>query len=86
MSFLQYVFAEIVNLRNTYPVLEPDCALIILYEVQTSAFFHKIFDLLNLGITNLTFVYFWFQGWFYLYGNSFCVSNYSQVEIFKIFC
>jgi hypothetical protein len=33
MSFLQYGFTETVNLRNTYPILELDCALIILCEV-----------------------------------------------------
>jgi hypothetical protein len=85
MSFLHYGFTETVNLRNTYPVLEPDCALIILREVQTSALCHKIFNLLNLGITNLTFTYFLLQGRFYLYGNSLCVSNYSQIELLKVF-
>jgi hypothetical protein len=38
---------------------------------------HNIFDLLNFDITNLTFTYFLFQGRFYLYNNTHCVSNYS---------
>jgi hypothetical protein len=33
MGFLQYGLTEAVNLRNTYPVLEPYCALFILHEV-----------------------------------------------------
>jgi hypothetical protein len=38
MGFLQYGLTEAVNLRNTYLVLEPYCALLILHEVWTSTF------------------------------------------------
>jgi hypothetical protein len=58
MGFLQNGFMEAVNLRNTYPVLEPYCALFILREVWTSTLCHQIFDLLNFSITDLTLAYF----------------------------
>jgi hypothetical protein len=86
MSFLQYGFIETINLKNTYLVLKLDCALLVLCEVWTSALYHQIFDFLNFSITNLTFLYILLQGWFYFYSNSLCMSNYSQVEPFKVIC
>jgi hypothetical protein len=58
MGFLQNGFAEAVNLRNTYPILEPYCALLILHELWTSTFCQQIFDFLNLSISDLTLAYF----------------------------
>jgi hypothetical protein len=86
MSFFQYGLTETVNLRNTYPVLELDCALLILREVRTSTVCHQVFDLFNFSISNLTLSYLLLQGRFYFYSNSLCVSNYSQVEPFKVIC
>jgi hypothetical protein len=85
MGFLQNSFSEVVYLRNTYPVLEPYCALLILREVWTSTFSNQIFDLLDFSITDLTLVYFLLQGRFYFNSYSFSVCNYSQVESFKVF-
>jgi hypothetical protein len=58
MGFLQYSLTKAINLKNTYPVLEPYCALLILREFWTSTFSNKILDLLYFSITNLTFVNF----------------------------
>jgi hypothetical protein len=66
--------------------LKPDCALLIFREVWTSVLCHQIFDFLNFNITNLTFSYFLLQGRFHFYSNSLCMSNYSQVEPFKVIC
>jgi hypothetical protein len=85
MGFLQNSFTEVVNLRNTYLVLEPYCALLILCEVWTSTFSNQIFDLLDFSITDLSFVDLLFQGRFYFNSDSFSVCNYSQVESSKIF-
>jgi hypothetical protein len=54
MGFLQYSFMKAVNLTNTYPVLEPYYALLILREFWTSTFSNQILDLLDFSITNLT--------------------------------
>jgi hypothetical protein len=54
MGFLQYSLMEAVNLRNSYSVLEPYCALLILREFGTSTF-SKIFDLLDFSIIDLSF-------------------------------
>jgi hypothetical protein len=54
MGFLQYGLTKAVILRNTYPVLEPYCALLILREFWTSTFSDQIFDFLDFSITNLT--------------------------------
>jgi hypothetical protein len=53
MGILQYSLTEAVNCRNTYPVLEPYCALLILRKVWTSTFSNQIFDLLDFSITDL---------------------------------
>jgi hypothetical protein len=58
MGFLQYSLTKAINLRNTYPVLEPYGALFILRELWTSTFSNKILDLLHFSITNLTFANF----------------------------
>jgi hypothetical protein len=58
MGFLQYSLMKAINIRNTYPILEPYGALLILREFWTSTFSNKILDLLNFGITNLTLVNF----------------------------
>ena len=85
MGFLQYGFTETVNLSNTYPVLELDCALFILREVWTSTFSHQIFDFLDFSIIDLTLAYFLLQGRFYFNSDPLSVCNYSQVESSKIF-
>jgi hypothetical protein len=85
MGFLQYSLTEAINLRNTYPVLEPYCALLILCEFWTSTFGNKILDLLNFCITNLTLTDFLLQGRFHFNGNSFSVCNNSQVDSPEIF-
>jgi hypothetical protein len=85
MGFLQYCYMEIINLRNTYPILELDCALFILHEIWTSTFYHQIFDLLNFSICDLTLSYLLLQGTFHFYSSSFTMSNYPQVEPFKVF-
>jgi hypothetical protein len=85
MGFLQYSLMEAVNLRNTYPVLEPYCALLILRKFWTSTFSNQIFDLLDFSITDLTLADFLLQGRFYFNSDPFSVRNYSQVESSKIF-
>jgi hypothetical protein len=77
IGFLQYGLTEAVNLRNTYPVLEPYCALLILNEVWTCTFSHQIFDFSNFSITDLTFVDFLLQGRFHFNSDPFSVCNYS---------
>jgi hypothetical protein len=84
MGFLQYRLTKAINIRNTYPVLEPYCALLILREFWTSTFSNKILDLLYLSITNLTFTDFLLQGRFHISSDSFSVCNNSQVESPKI--
>jgi hypothetical protein len=74
-----------INLRDTNPVLEPDCALLIFREVWTSTFSYQIFRLLDFGITDLTLSYFLFLGRFYFYDNSFSMGNYPQIELLKVF-
>jgi hypothetical protein len=54
MGFLQYSLTEAVYLKNTYPVLEPYYALLILREVWTSTLSNQIFDFLDFSITDLT--------------------------------
>jgi hypothetical protein len=73
MGFLQYSLTKAINIRNTYLVLEPYGALLILREFRTSTFRNKILDLLYLSITNLTFTNFLFQGRFHI--NSVGVSR-----------
>jgi hypothetical protein len=84
MSFLQYSLTEAVNLRNTYSVLEPYSALLILREFWTSTFSNLVFDLLDFSITNLTLTYFLLQGRFHFNSYPFNVCNYSQIESSKI--
>jgi hypothetical protein len=84
MGFLKYSLMKAINLRNTYPVLEPYCALLILHEFWTPTFSNQILDLLDFSITNLTLVDFLLQGRFHFNGDSFRVCNYSQVESSKI--
>jgi hypothetical protein len=52
MGFLQYSLTKAINLRNTYPVLEPYCALLILREFWTSTLSNQILDLLDFSITD----------------------------------
>jgi hypothetical protein len=85
MGFLQYSLTDAINLRNTYPVLEPYCALLILHEFYTSTFRNQIFDLLDFSTTDLSLVYLLLQVRFYFNSDSFSVCNYSQVESSKIF-
>jgi hypothetical protein len=85
MGFLQYSLTEAVNLRNTYLVLEPYCALFILRKFWTSTFSNQIFDLLDFSIIDLSFADFLLQGRFYFNSDPFSVRNYSQVESSKIF-
>jgi hypothetical protein len=80
MGFLQYSRMEAINLRNTYPILEPYRALLILSEFWTSTFSNQIFDLLNFSITNLTLADFLLQGTFHFNSDSLSMCNYSQVE------
>jgi hypothetical protein len=84
MGFLQYSLTEAINLRNTYPVLELYCALLILRKFWTSIFSNQIFDLLDFSITNLSLAYFLFQGRFCFNSDPFSVCKYSQVESLKI--
>jgi hypothetical protein len=84
MGFLQYSFTKVVNLRNTYLVFEPYCALLILRKFWTSIFSNKILDLSYFSITYLTLADFLLQGRFHFNGDSFHVCNYSQVESSKI--
>jgi hypothetical protein len=84
MGFLQYSLMKAINLWNTYPVLEPYDALLILCEFRTSTFSNEILDLLNFGITNLSFVDFLLQGRFHINSNPFNVSNYPHVKSPKI--
>jgi hypothetical protein len=86
MCLLQYGFTKTIDTRNTNPILEPYRALLILREIWASTFRYQIFDLLNFGITDLTFSYLLLYGRFHFYGNSFSMSNYSQIEPLKIFC
>jgi hypothetical protein len=80
MGFLQYSLTKAINLRNTYPVLEPYNTLLILREFWTSTFSNQILNLLNFSITNLTLTNFLLQGRFQFDGDSFSVRNNSQVE------
>ena len=80
MGFLQYSLTKVVNLRNTYPVLEPYCALLILREFWTSTFSNKILDLLYPSIDSLSFADFLLQGRFHINSDSFSMSNYPQVK------
>jgi hypothetical protein len=84
MGFLQYSLTNAINLRNTYPVLEPYCALLILGEFRTSTFSNQILDLLYLSITNLTLTDFLLQGRLHINSDSFSVCNNSQVESSEI--
>jgi hypothetical protein len=84
MGFLQYSLTKAINIRNTYPVLKPYRALLILREFQTSTFSNKILDFLYFSITNLTFMNFLFQGRFHISSDSFSMCNYSQVKSPKI--
>jgi hypothetical protein len=77
MGFLQYSLTKAINLRNTYPVLEPYGPLLILYELWASTFRNKILDLLNFGITNLTFTDFLLQGRFHIN------SNWARLSLLK---
>jgi hypothetical protein len=47
-----------INIRNTNPILKLYRALLILREIWASTFCYQILDLLNFGITDLTFSYF----------------------------
>jgi hypothetical protein len=58
MCFLQYGFMKTFDIRKTNPILEPYRALLVLHEIWTSTFCYQILDLLNFGITDLTFSYF----------------------------
>jgi hypothetical protein len=80
MGFLQYSLTEAVNLRNTYPVLEPYRALLILREFWTPTLSNQILDLLDFSITNLTLADFLLQGRLQFNSDSFSVCNYPQVE------
>jgi hypothetical protein len=84
-GFLQPSLTEAINFRNTYPVLEPYCALIILRKLWTSTFSNQILDLLDFSITDLTLAYFLLQGRFNFNSYTFSVCNYSQVESSKVF-
>jgi hypothetical protein len=77
MGFLQYSLTKTINLRNTYLVLEPYCALLILREFWTSTISNKILDLLNFSITNLTLTVFLLQGRLQFNGDFFSVCNNS---------
>jgi hypothetical protein len=85
MGFLQYSLTKAINLRNTYPVLEPYCAFLILRELWTSTLSNQILNLLNLSFTNLTLMDFLLQGRFQFNGDSFSMCNNSQVESPEIF-
>jgi hypothetical protein len=80
MGFLQYSLTKAINLRNSYPILEPYCALLILCKLWTSTFHNKILDLFYFCIIHLTFMNFLLQGRFRFNGNSFSMHNYSQVK------
>jgi hypothetical protein len=68
------------NLRNTYPILEPYCALLIFREFRTSTLCYQILNLLYLSITNLSFADFLLQSRFRINSYSFSVNNYPQVK------
>jgi hypothetical protein len=80
MGFFQYSLMKAIILRNTYPILEPYDALLILREFWTSTFSNQILNLLNFSITNLTLTNLLLQGRFQFDGDSFSVRNNSQVE------
>jgi hypothetical protein len=80
MGFFQYSLTKAINLRNTYLILEPYNALLILREFWTSTFSIQILNLLNISITNLTLTNLLLQGRFQFDGDSFSVRNNSQVE------
>jgi hypothetical protein len=80
MGLLQYGLTKAINLRNTYPILEPYGALLIFREFRTSSFSNQILNLLYFSTTNLSFVDFLLQGRFHINSNSFSVSNYPQVK------
>jgi hypothetical protein len=86
MSFFQYSLTKAINLRNTYPILEPYSTLLILREFQNCTFRNQILNLLNFSITHLTFTNFSLQGRFQFDGNSFGVCNNSHVESLKVLC
>ena len=86
MCLLQYGFTKTIDIRNTNLILKPYRALLILREIQASTFRYRILDLLNFGITDLALAYFLLYGRFHFDGNSFNMSNYSQIEPLKIFC
>src|SRR5688500_7573795 len=77
MGFFQYSLTKVINLRNTYSILEPYSAFLILREFWTSILSNKILDLLNFSITNLTLTNFLVQGRFQFDGDSFSVCNNS---------
>src|SRR5688572_18093383 len=83
MGFLQYSLMKAFNLRDTYLVLEPYCALLILREFRTSTFSNQILDLLYFSITNLSVADFLLQGRFHINNNSFSVSNYPRLSLLK---
>jgi hypothetical protein len=58
MCLLQYGFTKTIDIQNTNPVLEPYRALLILREIWATTFYYQILDLLDFGITDLTFSYF----------------------------
>jgi hypothetical protein len=80
MGLLFNSFTKATNLRNSYPVFEPYCALFIFREFQTSTFSNQIPNLLYFSITNLSFADFLLQCMFHIDSNSFSVSNYPQVK------
>jgi hypothetical protein len=84
MGLLFNSLTKAINLRNTYPVLEPYGALLIFRKLWTSTFRNKILNLLYLSITNLSFADLLLQSRFHINSNSFRVSNYPQVKSLKI--
>jgi hypothetical protein len=80
MGFLQYSLTKTIDLKNTYLILEPYCALLIFCEFRTSTFSNQILNLLYFSITNLSFADFSLQGRFHINNISFSVSNYPQVK------
>jgi hypothetical protein len=84
MGLLQYSLTKTFNIRNTYPVLEPYSALLILPEFWSSTFSNKILDLLYPSIASLSFVNFLLKGKFHISNNSFSVSNDPQVKSHEI--
>jgi hypothetical protein len=75
MCLLQYGFPKTIDIRNTDPILEPYRALLILCEIRASTLCYQILDLLDFGITNLTFTNFLLQGRFQFNGHSFRMCN-----------